>query len=361
MNLYIPNKFNPFPVYYNTTGSEPPTPPGPDYQNMPFTISAMQNTTVKFSNSSITYTQTHNGGTTTGYCGSNISLAAGDTVSFVGPNPSNGQIATFSQGTGRYIFYGNIGSLINWSNTVKQKNYRTLFQYMKKLVDISNLYITSEYVEPSGLNHMFSQCSNISSAPLHVYSKYFSNDGTRWMFEKCDSMPRPCMFPNVLSTGTWTFGSTHDFALGITQANNYVLGNPNASYGANVFVGHFYACSNLQKAPIIADVRNTSFQDCFNRCSKLSAIQVQFTSWNYNYYSNWLASVSSSSNSLFIKPAALPLTRGASNIPTYWTVLNRNHDTSSPNYGQLTYAETANGHTAGDVYTGEDPYAWYYQ
>ena len=84
----IPSYFNRFQVYYNTGGSQPPTPPGPDYSTMPVTFKSTGNTTVKFmknvnssSNPTFQLMYSKNNGEWTNYTlAEQISLTDGQTV-----------------------------------------------------------------------------------------------------------------------------------------------------------------------------------------------------------------------------------------------------------------------------------------
>jgi len=64
------------------------------------------------------------------------------------------------------------------------------------------------------------------------------------------------------------------------------------------------------------------YQSMFYGCTKLSSIEVSFTSWTKatNQTYNWVYGVASSGT--FTKPTALAEEYGTSRIPTGWTVVN---------------------------------------
>jgi hypothetical protein len=63
---------------------------------------------------------------------------------------------------------------------------------------------------------------------------------------------------------------------------------------------------------------------CYNRMfygvTGLNSIKVYFTEWKSGATSSWLSGASNAGT--FYKPAALPETKGISNIPSAWTVVN---------------------------------------
>ena len=87
---------------------------------------------------------------------------------------------------------------------------------------------------------------------------------------------------------------------------------------------------------------------------KLMFAELRFITNSSNWkFSNWMDN-DTSNGFLIISQNTVFTSKSTHSIPTQWTVLYRHSDRS------LTYVETENGHTAGDPYTGEDPYAWYY-
>ena len=92
----------------------------------------------------------------------------------------------------------------------------------------------------------------------------------------------------------------------------------------------------------------------FYGCSKLSSIEVEFSSWPGNTYS-WVQNVAS--NGTFTCPTALgtneTITRGINNCPANWTVVNPTYIRFTDNklqaydwQGQLTQQQILDAHTA---------------
>lgn len=93
----------------------------------------------------------------------------------------------------------------------------------------------------------------------------------------------------------------------------------------------FSGCTSLTSAPKIPIVVQSSITSCaymFNGCTQLSRIEVEFSSWPSNSstseITNWVRDVAPTGT--FICPTALgtneTITRGESNCPEGWTVVN---------------------------------------
>ena len=88
------------------------------------------------------------------------------------------------------------------------------------------------------------------------------------------------------------------------------------------FSNGFRGCSNLTGAVIQATQLSTGcFAYMFYGASRLASVEVAFTEWLSGATASWMAAVSGSGT--FTKPTALSDTRGTSNIPTGWTVVNK--------------------------------------
>ena len=84
----------------------------------------------------------------------------------------------------------------------------------------------------------------------------------------------------------------------------------------------FYNCTGLTQAPELPATTLVSncYSYMFSYCKELTSVRVSFTAWGSGNTKNWLYAVASGGT--FHKPSALPNTRGVSNIPEGWTVVN---------------------------------------
>lgn len=90
----------------------------------------------------------------------------------------------------------------------------------------------------------------------------------------------------------------------------------------------FASCTALTSAPQLpaTTLANYCYYYMFNGCTKLSNIEVALTSWTpTNATTNWVRNIAA--NGTFTCPTALgtnsSITRGNSNCPTNWTVINK--------------------------------------
>ena len=107
---------------------------------------------------------------------------------------------------------------------------------------------------------------------------------------------------------------------------------------AYCFYRLFYYCTALTKAPRITATASNSdtYANMFVGCTKLQYIEVDFTKWNTDATENWVSSIASTGT--FVKPVALPTRFGSSNIPSGWTVMDKEeNDGSTSNVTSGTY------------------------
>lgn len=132
-------------------------------------------------------------------------------------------------------------------------------------------------------------------------------------------------------------------------------------YAYQCYMGMFNQCNYLSTGYIrILATEGTSNAQCMNNFmytndsnrnhQVLDYFEVCFTSWSNgsNFTGYWFGSNYRGHPKYFIKPSSLPINRGPSAIPYGSIVLNRID-------GVLYYAEDAEGHTSGDLFTGPDP------
>ena len=107
---------------------------------------------------------------------------------------------------------------------------------------------------------------------------------------------------------------------------------------AYCFYRLFYYCTSLTKSPDLTATKlnYNCYANMFVGCTNLQYIEVDFTKWNTEATENWVSSIASTGT--FVKPAALPTTFGSSNIPSGWTVMDKEeNDGSTSNVTSGTY------------------------
>lgn len=247
--------------------------------------------------------------------------------------------------------------------TFKSTGTTTIQFYNRRNVTISQLPLSARY---NGAQ--WAQVNNFNNISLYdgdtlelsgsLVDSY--NWSSKWWSIISNGTGTLELYGNLMALRNWenTFNNTYQFAelfcgnSRLVDATKLVLPAPTLS--SDCYRSLLKECSILTGGPLLP--ATTLVTRCYNQfcdTSKLQSIEVKFTEWSpSDATSNWIANVSSPSG-IFIKPQSLNISRGTNAIPNNWIVLNRIGS-------KLYYAETTNGHTAGDEYLGEDPYAWYY-
>ena len=116
------------------------------------------------------------------------------------------------------------------------------------------------------------------------------------------------------------------------------------------YSGMFYDCTSLTAAPELpaTTLANYCYYRMFYGCTAMSSVKVSFTAWSTLGTIEWLSGVSSTGT--FTCPYALgtadTITRGVSNCPTGWDVVN-------PDAPATTVAFTVSGLTADSSPSGD--------
>jgi hypothetical protein len=100
----------------------------------------------------------------------------------------------------------------------------------------------------------------------------------------------------------------------------------------------FRNCTSLTKAPRLTatTVNYQAYVSMFSGCTNLQHIEVDFTAWSSSATESWVSSVAPTGT--FVKPTALSTSYGSSNIPSGWTVMDKEeNDGSTSNVTSGTY------------------------
>lgn len=193
----------------------------------------------------ITLKYRKNSGSWTNYTiGNSISLTSGQTVSFSGANDH------FSlDGSNRYTFRltgnveadGNIQSLMNYSNTLTENCYRSLF------LNCSGL-LTPPQLPATGLANgcyygMFDKCSKLSSAP-YLPATTLAPSCYCAMFEDCSGLvSAPSLPATGLATGCYM--GMFNFCSKLSTAPSL----PATTMAPSCYFSMFKDCTSLTGAP----------------------------------------------------------------------------------------------------------------
>lgn len=191
---------------------------------------------------------------------------------------------------------GNIMSLLDKEveQTVisNQHCFSNFFKNNKNLIDASDLRLSATSLSYYCYYNMFQSCSSLTDASFELPATVAVNYCCTNMFSGCTALKNA---PHISATNAQK----------------------------NCFSYMFYNCSSLTDAPKLhaTTLTNGCYSNMFARCTALSSVEVDFTSWGTNntaYTYSWLTNVASSG--VFKCSSNLPDIRGASNIPTNWSI-----------------------------------------
>ena len=302
-------------------------------------------------------------------CGTALTLASvGDAVQFQNTEKA------LSTGSNDYVSFafsgkiaasGNAMSMLNWRKVCSNYCYRRMFYNCNGLTQAPELPAT--YLANQCYAYMFYGCTGLTQAPTlpattlatHCYYGMFrnctgltqapelpvtnlANQCYYEMFKGCTGLTQAPELPATYLTA-YCYASMFEGCTGLTQAPEL----PATDLANNCYFYMFSNCIKLTQAPalparILASacysrmfeytgltqapelpatyLANQCYAYMFSNCIKLTSVRVSFKAWDSANTKNWLYGVAS--GGAFHKPSALPNTRGVSNIPEGWTVVN---------------------------------------
>ena len=237
--------------------------------------------------------------------------------------------------------HGNIMSLCNNSNIIKEMSFVSLFQdatYLKTAPDI-----IADEVESAGCWRMFEGCSNLKSIDK-IDVKKAGNSGFARMFYKCKSLVNiPSILPATtlgsnccyymfaectsLTTApelTATELYQHCYDSMFSNCSNLVKAPtelPATTLKSNCYYGMFYNCISLERAPYLpaSQLVSSCYASMFEYCSKLSYIKAGILKSFISGVSGWVSGVSATG--VYEKPVSSEFNeRGVDGIPEGWTI-----------------------------------------
>lgn len=169
--------------------------------------------------------------------------------------------------------------------------------------------------------NMFNDCTSLTAAP-ELLATTIGNFCYSYIFSGCTSLSAAPALP-ATTLAYYCYSSMFNGCSSLTTAPTL----PATTLGSYCYNGMFQDCTSLADAPVLpaTTLADNCYRSMFYGCTSLSAVNVKFTAWNPSTAtSNWLNGVAASGT--FTCPAALgtdsTITRGSSNCPTSWTVVN---------------------------------------
>ena len=173
----------------------------------------------------------------------------------------------------------------------------------------------SGVVGTNGLSYLFYNCKILTTPPelpaTHLETRAFFH-----MFDGCAALTRPPLLP-ATELGSECYSYMFAKCTGLASAPAL----PATTLASSCYSYMFRNCTSLVFAPHLpaTTLAKGCYYYMFAGCAKLKRISVAFKSWqtDNNETKDWLKDVATSGR--FIKPAALSVATGMSNIPSGWT------------------------------------------
>ena len=270
----------------------------------------------------------------------------GDKMYVRATSTGNTRMGSYSSNYNRFVMTGKIAASGNVDTLLEQNGNATLTNYCYYRLFYGCLSLTSAQELPATTladycySNMFEGCESLTQAPElpattlahYCYASMFQYCSSlttapdlpattladrcyRYMFSNCSSLTTAPELPaTTLANGCYAnmfIGCTS-----LTQAPEL----PATTLEDGCYKEMFSGCSSLTTAPELpaTTLASSCYSYMFDSCSNLASIDVKFTSWDpTNATTNWVNGVAASGT--FTCPAALPDTRGTSNIPEGWT------------------------------------------
>ena len=282
--------------YYKVISSgDTPTPTLPNYLR----FVARQNGSFRLSGNTVEYSL--DSGTTWTELASDTespSVSSGSIIMWKATNPplvTNNGIGRFYS-TGQFDVEGNIMSLIygddfETATTISNDGqFMSLFYGNLNVINASGMTLPSTNVPANGYRSMFTNCTNIVTAPSVLPATTLADRCYSSMFNGCTSLTTAPSLP-------------------ATTLANYC------------YLSMFNGCTSLTTAPVLSatTLANNCYSYMFYNCTSLNNITCLATDMSAAYCTNgWLRGVASSGT--FTKAASMSWPTGDSGIPDGWTV-----------------------------------------
>ena len=224
-----------------------------------------------------------------------------------------GKFATVSTTNVPLECFGNVNSMIDFSN----KLYANCYSYMfKQLNIITAPELPAIELASNCYEGMFKGCTSLTTAP-ELPAKTLAASCYAHMFKGCTSLSSaPELKAEILAESCCV--SMFEECTSLIEAPKL----PVKTLADGCYQNMFKDCENLISAPELPATNLTyyCYYNMFYGCSNLNYVKVGFTAWHSNATSMWLSNVAQYGT--FVCPSALDTTisHDINTIPKYWDV-----------------------------------------
>ena len=199
------------------------------------------------------------------------------------------------------------------ATTLEKYCYSGMFRYCTALTQAPELFATT--LTDGCYNMMFIDCKSLKTTP-HIYATTAAYRCCYSMFYGCTSLTTALELPPTTLADSCYYLMFRD-CTALTQAPTL----PATTLAADCYDQMFYGCTSLTTAPELpaTTLVEKCYYSMFSGCRKLNYVKAMFTTTpSSNYTLNWLYDVSPTGT--FIKSKDATWTNEQAKIPTGWTV-----------------------------------------
>ena len=296
---------------------------------IPAAVTATYLSYVEWSKDGRTWTHTDN---TSEAVTIDVQVASGEKVYWRGEGikygtyaqPSTTANSTFSS-TANFDASGNIMSLLFGENFVGVTAFSSsstfafagLFANNRKLKSIEELSMPATILANACYASTFNSCSSLTGMMRELPATALPQSCYYMMFRICSSITSTPSITINSTNGGYQMLYIFERCTSLTDASNIIINAVGESSCASSFSG----CSALTATPLlnVSRLAKGCFNITFQNCSSLTYVKCLATDISAtNCLNNWLSGVSSTGT--FIQAEGVTWPRGASGIPTNWTI-----------------------------------------
>lgn len=281
----------------------------------------------------------YTGTITTSSTTQNISIAVGDIFRFYRTETTRLSIEADSGWNTRihntsgteFRVYGNLASLIGFSETIPTYCFRYLF-YNAGIVDASELELPWATLSENCFIRLFMGCSKLTNPP-YLPATTLANYCYTYMFRSCTALK------TIAKMGVQTITCNNAFGEMYALTGIETVTIPKMHFNEGRMTGFMRNCSSLKTAIVETydeTIPNNAYQHLFRSCTGLETVTCKAKNFNSNTFADWL--LDASATGTFIKDKNTTWPTGNSGIPSGWTIKNMNQYTQFLDFNDVSAA-----------------------
>ena len=233
-----------------------------------------------------------------------------------------GWYTRFMFGSANFKVYGNLASLIGFSETIPTNCFRYLF-YKTNVIDASELDMPWTTLSEGCFRRMFYNSYSLIEPPT-LKATTLAHYCYCYMFRGSSTLAKQC--PLAFDTVDTITTAFQEMYFG-TAIENVTVPKLHFTNGGRISA-MFRGCANLKTATVETfdeTIPTNAYQHLFRDCTGLETVTCMAKSFHANAFADWL--LNASATGTFIKDKDTTWERSARGIPEGWTVKNANQNT----------------------------------